>query len=123
MNQESFPEMHFDVKNLYREEVITDQKIGTIRVMTPISLNGEIDEAREVQYVGQTQVLTPGGALPLTFELPNGSLEQAIAGFAEGAKTAMERTMEEIREMRRQQASQIVMPGDSPMGNNKIQMP
>ena len=36
------------------------------------------------------------------------------------AKLAVERTMEELKEMQRQQASSIVVPGRE---NNKIQMP
>ncbi len=123
MSTDNFPEMNFDMANLYKEEVITDQKIGTIRVMTPITINGETDSSREVQYIGQTQVMTPAGALPLNFELTGANLEEAMNGFGKGAKEAMERTMEEIKEMRRQQASQIVMPGDDSMGRSKIQMP
>ncbi|WMS88398.1 hypothetical protein [Pleionea litopenaei] len=118
-----FPDMTLDQDNLFREEVFTDQKIGTIRIMTPITIDGDRDESRELQYIGQTQVMTPAGALPLTFELEASNLKEAIAAFSEGAKQAMERTMEELREMRRQQASSIVVPGQESMGGGKIQMP
>jgi hypothetical protein len=33
---ENMPELKMDPTNLYREEIITDRKIGTIRVMTPV---------------------------------------------------------------------------------------
>ena len=114
-------EMNMDVANLYREEIYTDQKIGTIRVMTPVTANGERDDARAVQYVGQAQMMTPAGALPLTFELAVDNLADAVAGFGDGAKQAMEDTMRELQEMRRQQASQIVVPGQD--GGPQIQMP
>ena len=32
-----------DVANLYREEVVTDRKVGTIHVLTPILDSGERD--------------------------------------------------------------------------------
>lgn len=123
MSNESLPEMNMDADNLYKEEVYTDQKVGSIRVMTPITADGEPDTARATQYLGQTQVMTPGGALPLHFELEADNLKAAIEKFAEGAKNSLERTMEELKEMRRQQASSIVVPGQEGMGNNKIQMP
>jgi hypothetical protein len=123
MSKESFPEIEMDLNNLYREEVYTDQKVGTVRILTPVTVDGEVDTSRSVQYLGQTQVLTPAGALPLNFELEGDSLKEALEGFAKGAKEAMERTMEEIREMRRQQASSIVLPGDAAAATSKIQLP
>jgi len=114
-------EMTMDAANLYREDIFTDQKIGTIRVMTPVTATGEKDDSRAIQYVGQAQMKTPAGALPLTFELAVDNLADAVAGFSDGAKQAMEDTMKELQEMRRQQASQIVVPGAD--GGPKIQMP
>jgi len=114
-------QMNMDAANLYREEIYTDQKIGTIRVMTPVTLAGERDESRAVQYVGQAQMMTPAGALPLTFELAADNLEKAVEAFSEGAAQALEDTMKELQELRRQQASQIVVPGAD--GGPKIQMP
>jgi hypothetical protein len=123
MSTESFPDIEMDLNNLYREEVYTDQKVGSVRILTPVNADGEVDTNRKVQYFGQTQVLTPAGALPLNFELEGNTLKEALEGFAKGAKEAMERTMEEIREMRRQQASSIVLPGDAAAGGSKIQIP
>ena len=114
-------QMTMDSANLYREDVYTDQKIGTIRVMTPVTADGEVDHTRPVQYVGQAQMMTPAGALPLSFELNFDNLADAVAGFSAGAQVAMEDTMKELQEMRRQQASQIVVPGAE--GNPQIQMP
>lgn len=115
------PEIRMDANALYREEVFTDQKVGSIRVMTPVTANGDKDNSREVQYLGQAQMMTPAGALPLSFELPNTSLEAAVAGFSDAANQALEDTMQELQELRRQQASQIVMPGQE--SGPKIQIP
>ncbi len=103
-------DIQMDGANLAREDVFTDSRIGTIRRLTPVTEDGSEDSNREVQYIGSTQIMTPAGALPLTFELPNESLAAAVAGFGDAAKEAVERTMEELKEMQRQAASQIVVP-------------
>jgi hypothetical protein len=125
------PEPKMDVQDLYREDVYSDRKVGTIRVMTPVKPDGTTDSARATLYVGQAQIMTPAGVLPLTFEIDAKTLTEACAGFADGAKIAFEETMKELQEMRRQQASSIVIPdagaaaalgqGGPPRG--KIQFP
>ena len=64
-----------DLESLSREEIFTDSRIGTIRRLTPVTPEGDVDESRPVQYFGSTQIMTPAGALPLNFELPGGSLQ------------------------------------------------
>ena len=121
------PEIQMDAQGICREEVFTDNRIGTIRKLTPVTSNGEDDASRDVQFLGSTQIMTPGGALPLNFEIPADSLEGAVEGFGTAAQQAVEQTMEELREMQRQQASSIVVPGSGmdpgAMGGSKIQMP
>ena len=117
---ENSPEINMDPGALSREEVYTDSKVGTIRKMTPVTIDGEVDADRPVQFIGSTQIMTPGGALPLSFEIESDSLEGAVAGFGDAAKLAVERTMEELKEMQRQQASSIVVPGRE---GSKIQLP
>jgi len=117
---ENGPEINMDATALTREETYTDSKVGTIRKMIPVGLDGETDNSRPVQFVGSTQIMTPGGAMPLSFEIEADSLEGAVAGFGDAARVAVERTMEELREMQRQQASQIVVPGRE---GSQIQMP
>ena len=103
-------DIRMDADNLWREDVFTDNQVGSIRRLTPVTANGDVDPDRPVQYIGSTQIMTPAGALPLSFELPNESLEAAVAGFGDAAKDAVEQTMEELRELQRQAASQIVVP-------------
>jgi hypothetical protein len=100
-----------DSANLYREETFTDRRVGTLQVLTPVTRTGANDTTRPVLYVGQTQVLTPAGALPLSFEVQAKSLEDAVAQFGEHAKRALERTMRRLEELRREQASSIIVPG------------
>lgn len=96
--------------DLYREEIYTDRQVGTIRRLIPVTVGGADDPQRPVLYLGQTQILTPVGALPISFEIPASSLEEAIAAFGNGAQRAAEQTIEELREMRRDASSSIVIP-------------
>jgi hypothetical protein len=130
---ESINDIKVDSKALYLEEVYTDRRIGTIRRLTPVKGDGERDEARAVLYIGETQVMTPAGALPIGFEIGAGSLEEAADKFGGLAKEAIERTVKELQELRRQAASSIVIPqgglppagglGGGGLGGGKIQMP
>lgn len=125
------PETRMDPATLYREEVFSDRKVGTIRRLIPVKADASLDDTRAVVYVGQTQILTTMGALPLSFEIEAQSLEEAVGKFGEAAKAAFERTMRELEEYRRQSASSIVIPergaggfgtGGMPGGGN-IQFP
>lgn len=126
---ETTNDIRVDPKQLYLEEVFTDRRVGTIRRLTPVNKDGNRDQARAVLYIGETQVLTPAGALPIGFEIGAGSLEEAAEKFGPLAKEAIERTVKELQELRRQAASSIVVPqgGIPPMGGlgggGKIQMP
>lgn len=100
-----------DMDNLFREDVFTDQKVGTIRRLTPVDADGEPVSGKEVLFYGQAQMMTPGGAMPLNFQLHGGSLSEAASQFPEAAQQSMQETMKEIEEYRRQQASSIVVPG------------
>ena len=111
--QHSDPRM--DPANLYREEVFTDRGVGTIRVLTPVSRDGRPDATRKMVYVGETQVLTPAGPLPIAFEIDAGSLAEAVDMFGPAVKTAVEDTIREIQQLRRE-ASPIVVPETMPPG-------
>lgn len=111
MTEEQLPEFSMDSQALYREEMFTDRQTGSIRRLVPVNSDGSDDSSRDIVYSGQTQVLTPAGALPLSFEIEASSLQEAAEKFADGAKAAFEKTLEELREMRRQASSSIVVPG------------
>jgi len=121
-----------DPTTLYREETITDRKVGTLRVLTPIKPDGTADAARPVIYMGEAQILTGAGPLPIGFEIEAASLNDAVTNFGPAAKEAIERTVRDLQEMRRQAASSIVVPqgsmgglgpGGVPGGGGKIQLP
>ncbi len=127
--QNDLPDIRLDPAAMYREEIFTDRRAGTIRRLTPVTLDGSVDSARAVLYSGQTQLLTPAGVLPLAFEIEAATLEEALRKFPEGVKAALEQAIDEAREMRREQASRIVVPevGAGPIGpapsGGKIKFP
>jgi hypothetical protein len=125
------PQMSAD--DLYLEEVFTDRRVGTIQRLTPVDGAGRPDTKRQILYVGQTQILTAAGALPLSFEIHAQSLQEAAQNFGEAAKVALQQTMERLEELRREAASSIIVPeagaagqlgglGGLP-GGGKIRMP
>lgn len=128
--QRNTPDVQMDAGSLYREDVFTDNRVGTIRQLTPVDTTGARDARRAVEYVGSTQIMTPAGALPLTFMLEADNLAEAVKQFGEATQTAMQETMDELKEMQRQAASGIVVPKGrvdpaalGNLGGGKIQMP
>lgn len=116
MAQISASELRMDPASLYREETYTDRRIGTMRVLTPVTSAGAPDLGRKVLYVGETQLVTPAGLLPLVFEIDAGSLAEAIDRFGEAANEAVENTRRELEQLRREAASSIIVPDRIPGG-------
>ena len=110
----------FDKADLYREDTFTDRKVGTIRQMTPVSASGEVDESRPVIFMGATQVMTAAGPMPLNFDIPGDNLGEAAANFGDEAQKAVEEMAAKMEEMRREQASSIVVPGQNPQGGSGL---
>jgi hypothetical protein len=130
--QNDLPEIQIDPKGLYREDVFTDRRAGSIRRLTPVTIDGAPDTSRPVLFSGQTQLLTPAGVLPLGFEIEAKTLEEALQKFPEGVKAALEQAIDEARELRREAASRILVPevggGVGPVagpaaGGGKIKFP
>ena len=117
-----------DPSQMYREEIFTDRRAGTLRRLTPVTTGGAVDETRAVLFSGQTQLLTPGGVLPLGFDIEAATLQEALDRFPEAVKQALDEAIEEAREMRREQASRIVVPdagamAAGPAPGGKIKFP
>jgi hypothetical protein len=83
-------DVRVDTANLYREEVYTDLRVATS---------------------GQTNLMSQAGPLPVECPIEAASLDEAALKFPEAMKAAVERLMEEAKEIRRREASRIVVPG------------
>ena len=119
-----------DAKALYREEIYTDRKVGTLRVLVPVTSSGDPDPARKTMYSGEAQLLTNMGPLPISFDIEATNLADAVTKYADAAKTGVERAMRELMELRRQASSSIVIPQGGALpptgglgGGGKIQIP
>jgi hypothetical protein len=110
IENEQLPEIKLNRNELYREETFSDRRAGTIIRLTPVKADGSQDNRREVIYLGQAQMLTPVGTIPLSFPLEAKTLDAAVDKFPQAAKTAIARTLEELKELRREAASSIVIP-------------
>ena len=106
-----------DTKNLYREESITDLKVASIRRLVPINLDGTEDKSRTTIFIGQTQLMSPDGPLPIQAELAANNFEEAVAEFPSAMKKALSEVIEKLKQMQQQQQqkkqddSRIIVPG------------
>jgi len=107
-------EITVDQDNLYREDTFTDLKVASIRRLTPIRADGSDDTSRPVMFVGETTLMSQRGPLPINCPIEATTLEDAMNAFPQAVQAAVERLMEEAREMQRQEASRIVVPGQGP---------
>ena len=74
-----------DAAALYKEEMFTDRNVGAIRRLTPVTGDGAADATRPVLFVGQAEIMTNMGPVPINFEIEGKSLADAVAGFSAAA--------------------------------------
>lgn len=103
-------DLKVDQQNLYREELFTDLKVASIRRLMPVKQDGSLDKTRPVLFVGQSQIMTPAGGLPVQARLDAQNLQQAMERFPAAISAAVENMMAELEELRRREASRIVTP-------------
>jgi hypothetical protein len=113
-DQKPLIDASIDKKNLYREEVFTDLHAGTIKRFVPITADGSADASRTAMFMGQTQIMSGGGPLPIQCMLEANSLDEAIAAFPAAVNKAVEELIEEAKRYQREAASRIVVPGQQP---------
>ena len=109
-------DVRMDQDNLYLEESFTDLKAGSIRRLTPVMPDGLPDKKRKIFFMAQTQLMTQAGLLPIQCEIEAQTLREAMEKFPAAVNEAVEKLVERANEMRRQEASRIIVPG-SGMGN------
>lgn len=121
-----------DVTSLVREEIISDRRVGSLRMLTPINVDGTRDESRDITFLGEAQVMTQVGPIPINFVIPGKTLAEAVANYGAAAQKGLQDTVERLREMRHEAANQIVTPGmpgfqappaAGPAGGSGIVMP
>ena len=114
-NQKNVESVDFSVdrQNLYRQESFTDLKVATIRRLIPVKSDGTVDKTRKTIFIGETNILTPSGPLPIQAVIQAKQLQQAIKNFPQAMQAAVDKLAEEVQKMKEKQNSSIIAPGSS----------
>jgi len=104
-------EIKLDAKSLYREEVFTDLRVGTLKQLTPVTSDGSRDIGRPMAYVGETQLMSQVGPLPVQAPIEAENLQEAMERFPAAVQRAVEAMIAEVKELQRKEMSRIVVPG------------
>jgi hypothetical protein len=104
-------EIKLDDTNLYREEVFTDLRVGSLKQLIPVTKHGERDLGRPIVFVGETQLMSQVGPLPVQTRIEAENLQAAIERFPAAIQTAVEAMIAEVKELQRKEMSRIVVPG------------
>ena len=101
-------DMEMDENNLYHEETFTDMKVGSVRRMTPVRVDGTRDKTREPMFFGQTNLASPDGTIPIQCHIPAKTLPEAMKKFPECMEIAMKQIVQRAMEMQQQKSSRII---------------
>lgn len=105
-------DVKIDPNNLYKEEAFTDLTFATIRRLSPVKLDGSPDESREPIFTGMTQLMSPNGPIPVQCLIEGAkTLSEAADKLPEAIEKTVQAMIAEAEEMRRQEASKIIVPG------------
>ena len=120
MSENTLENINIDGENLWKEESITDLNVGNIRKLTPIKLDGTEDESRTASYSATTNIMTPGGALPISGEIEATTLAEAVENFPAAINIAVKKLQEDMIKMQQEQANKIVTPDELRGGSDII---
>ena len=110
-------EIKLDATSLYREEVFTDLRVGTLKQLTPVTSDGSRDMGRPMAYVGETQLMSQVGPLPVQAPIEAANLQEAMERFPAAVQRAVEAMIAEVKELQRKEMSRIVVPGAETTSN------
>ena len=110
--QKPYVNIKMDPNNLYREETFTDGKVGAIRRMLPVKLDGTDDGSRDIVFMGNTQLVSPSGQpVPIQCPIEAKTLEEAINKFPEAVNQTVSHIMAEAKKSQEKEKSPIIQPG------------
>ncbi|MHB8771594.1 MAG: hypothetical protein ACYC7J_11385 [Syntrophales bacterium] len=110
----------FNQQNLHQEEVFSDLTIGSIRRLSPVKPNGEPDKTRPTLFVGQAQIYTQQGPMPVQFPIDAKNLQQAMEKFPEAMEEFVAHLVEQAKELQRQEQSRLIVPGGTAPGGSGL---
>ena len=109
-------EILFDAENLFREDQVTDLKVGSIQRLIPINTDGSDDDSRPIRYTGQAQLMSQMGAIPVSSPIDAATLAEAIEKFPKAIQKGIDEMMAEMQRRQKEEASRIVTPGGARAG-------
>lgn len=104
-------DLTLDQNNLYKEESFTDLKTGAVRRLTPVTESGEEDNKRSPIFMGQTQLMSPNGPLPVSCMIEAVTLQEAIQKFPLAVKSEVEKIVSAAQKAQEKDSSRIIVPG------------
>ena len=119
-SEEKEKKVKFNQQNLHLEEVFSDLTVGSIRRLTPVKPNGEPDKNRAILFVGQSQIYTQQGPMPIQFPIDAKNLQLAMERFSEAMEDFVAHLVEQAKELQRQEESRLIVPGGSAAGGSGI---
>ncbi|MBF2760998.1 MAG: hypothetical protein ISN28_12180 [Ectothiorhodospiraceae bacterium AqS1] len=112
---QTLDQLDADLDSLHVEDVFTDTKLATIRRLRPVDRKGDHDPSRETLYIAETTIVSQLGPIPVQAPIEADSLEEAFSKFPEAIKSAVDDLSARAQEIRREEASRIVVPGSGSM--------
>jgi len=96
--------------NLYQEEFFTDFDMASIRRLTPVKPNGLRDKSRKLVFVGNLNLMTPQGPLPIQATIDARNLKEAMERYPEAMKNALGEMQEKVKKLQQEKESKIIVP-------------
>ncbi|WP_156013446.1 hypothetical protein [Thioalkalivibrio sp. HK1] len=112
---QTLDQLSADLDSIHCEDVFTDTKLATIRRLKPVDRKGDHDASRPTLYIAETTIVSQLGPIPVQAPIDANSLEEAFLKFPEAIKTAVDDLSARAQEIRREEASRIVVPGTGAM--------
>ncbi|MBN2427268.1 MAG: cytoplasmic protein [Deltaproteobacteria bacterium] len=102
-----------DPNTLYLEEIYTDLKVGRIRKLTPVRIDGELDKSRKSIFVGETQLGVKGQIIPIQCEIDAKGLADAVEKYPAAIEATFEQIVKEAeaaKKAQKENESRIIVP-------------
>jgi len=110
-NGTKITDIKINIDNLYKEEAFTDLTFATIRRLTPVKIDGSIDESREAIFTGMTQLMSPNGPIPVQCLIEGAkNISEAATKLPAAIEKSVQAMIAEAQEMERKESSRIVVP-------------
>ena len=113
-------DIKFDRRNLYREETITDLKVGTIQRLTPIKVDGTKDQSPPRHLRGPDATPLAGWTRAGFLAHRGGDSRRGDPSVPETMQKAVEKLVDDVKQLQREQMNRIVVPGQAPGGSKII---